>query len=256
MRYLGPFGLSLLALPILVFLGGTPPAGAENRAGVFDYYTLVLSWSPTYCATRDGSGRNEPQCAGDRPYHFVLHGLWPQYERGWPRACETASRPWVPDKVIRDMLDIMPSKRLIIHQYRKHGTCSGLEPQDYFRLSRRAFETIKVPARFQNLQDYHTVSPAEIESAFLETNPALKPEMISIDCKDRRLRELRVCFTRDLQLRNCGMNEQQGRLCSSEKIVMPPVRTGAFQRNDGVYDRGNENDGRDDEDSYDRYDRY
>lgn len=223
------------ALALLV-LAGTFPASAQDKAGAFDYYTLALSWSPTYCATQGRSRPNEPQCAGDRPYAFVLHGLWPQYNRGWPQSCEIGQRPWVPDEVIRNMLDIMPSKRLIINEYRKHGTCSGLNPSDYFRISRRAYETIKIPPRFQNPDDYQTVTPGEIERDFLEANPDLKPEMISIDCKDRRLRELRICFTRELKLRECGSNEQQGRLCSADRIVMPPVRAGAWDGENGGYE--------------------
>ena len=238
-------------LVLLVFKGLSPVA-AQDKAGVFDYYTLVMSWSPTYCASEGRYRANEPQCSGDRPYAFVLHGLWPQYERGWPRSCETGQRPWVSNKTIKDMLDIMPSKRLIIHQYRKHGVCSGLSPEDYFRVSRRAFETINIPARFQNLQDYETFSPAEIEKDFLKANANLTPEMISIDCKNRRLRELRICFTRDLKLRNCGSNEQQKRLCSSEKIVLPPVRLGAFERDNGNYDDDDDDDPDNDYDD-DRY---
>src|SRR5262245_40576168 len=55
------------------------------QAGVFDYYLLALSWSPTYCAGLD-DGRYDPQCHGRerRPYAFVLHGLWPQFENRWP----------------------------------------------------------------------------------------------------------------------------------------------------------------------------
>ncbi|HEX6611374.1 MAG TPA: ribonuclease T, partial [Hyphomicrobiaceae bacterium] len=98
----------------------------RNEAGRFDYYTLVLSWSPTYCAgQRD---REEQQCnpRDGRHYAFVLHGLWPQHERGWPENCPTRDRPFVPRPTIDRMLDIMPSPRLVIHEYRKHGTCSGL----------------------------------------------------------------------------------------------------------------------------------
>jgi ribonuclease T2 len=221
------------------------PAAAQDRAGEFDYYALVLSWSPSYCATQGRSRPNEPQCSGDRPYSFVIHGLWPQYERGWPRSCETGERNWIPDNVINKMLDVMPSKRLIIHQYRKHGTCSGLAPEAYFRVSRQAYEAIQIPARFQTPQDYVTLSPAEIETEFLKANPGLEPDMISIDCKDRRLRELRICFTRDIKLRACGVNERQDKLCSSDKIVMPPARAGAFgdgggQENGGYEDEEDE----------------
>ncbi len=65
-----------------------------DQAGAFDYYLLALSWSPTYCAGLS-PGRRDPQCDG-RPYAFVLHGLWPQHERGWPQDCRSADRGWVP----------------------------------------------------------------------------------------------------------------------------------------------------------------
>ena len=37
-------------------------------------------------ATRGGY---EPQCNGPRPFSFVLHGVWPQFEKGWPENCQT-----------------------------------------------------------------------------------------------------------------------------------------------------------------------
>ncbi len=235
----------------LLQLAGAAVVSAEGRPGEFDYYTLALSWSPTYCAAQGQSRRNEPQCARERPFAFVLHGFWPQYDRSWPEHCETGRRPWVPDNVIRDMIDIMPSKRLIIYEYRKHGVCSGLDAESYFRISRRAYETITIPARFRTLQNYLTVSPEEIERAFLKANPALKPEMINIECKNRRLRELRICFSRDLKLRACGANDRQGRLCSARKIVMPPVRAAAWRNGDrdgGSFDDWDEEERDDDED--------
>jgi ribonuclease T2 len=240
-------------LPLLVI--GSGPARAEGEPGKFAYYALALSWSPSHCATRNtGGGPNEPQCVGDRPYSFVLHGLWPQYERGWPSDCQTGERPWVPDEIIREMLDIMPSKRLIIHEYRKHGVCSGLNVRDYFSASRKAYEAVKVPARFNNPQDVQTLSPEEIESEFLKANPQMTADMISVDCKDRRLRDMRICFTRDLKLRACGDNERQEKLCNAQQIVMPPVRTGTAARQEGAGSAGegqqegnDEDEGEDDE---------
>ena len=199
---------------------------AEGRAGEFDYYALVLNWSPSYCANAGRGRQGEPQCSGDRPYSFILHGLWPQYNRGWPKDCRTEERPWVPEELIRQMIDVMPSKRLIIHEYRAHGTCSGLSPNEYFRVARQLYDQIKIPPRFQNPESYLTLSPADVESEFLTANPQLRPDMISIGCKGRNLGDLRICFGRDLELRACGVNETQEKLCSSERIVMPPVRLG------------------------------
>jgi ribonuclease T2 len=214
---------AILAVLAMLAVGASAPAHAEGESGEFDYYTLILSWSPTYCES-EGRDRKEPQCSGRRPYAFVLHGFWPQYDRGWPQSCDTGRRTWVDRSVINDMLDIMPSRGLIIHQYRKHGTCSGLGPDDYFALARKAYDAIQIPAAYRKLDERLTTSPHDIEEAFLKANPALRPDMISIDCKRRRLSELRICFTRGLELTSCGPNEQQGKLCSSRQIVMPPVR--------------------------------
>jgi ribonuclease T2 len=241
-------GFAAAIVATLIALGFAEPAAAqrgESRAGEFDYYALVLNWSPSYCETQGRSRPGEPQCSGDRPYSFILHGLWPQYSRGWPQDCSTQERPWVPDEVIRQMLDVMPSKKLIIHEYRKHGTCSGLNPTEYFRVARQLFEQIKIPPRFQNPGGYQTLSPAEVENEFLTANPALKPEMISIGCKGRNLGDLRICFGRDLRLQSCGANETQEKLCSSDKVALPPVRQGARDRSAGYSDDPNEARGQD-----------
>lgn len=195
----------------------------NHRAGDFDYYVVSLSWSPTYCATV-GQREGGAQCNGQRPFAFVLHGLWPQYHRGWPQFCETRSRPWVPENTISAMLDVMPSKKLIIHQYKKHGTCSGLTPEAYFDVSRKLYDSIKIPARYQLPEEPLQVSPGEVVGDFIKANPELKPDMIAVSCGGRRLRELRVCFGRDLKPQTCAGNEDQRKLCPSDKVVMPPVR--------------------------------
>ena len=58
----------------------------QNEPGKFDYYVLALSWSPSYCQAAQERAPNrapDQQCSG-RPFSFVVHGLWPQYERGFP----------------------------------------------------------------------------------------------------------------------------------------------------------------------------
>jgi ribonuclease T2 len=200
----------------------------EHQPGVFDYYVLALSWSPTYCAGLSG-GRRDPQCDGGRPYAFVLHGLWPQYQRGWPQDCRSPDRGWVPAPVAERMLDIMPSKRLVFHEYRKHGTCTGLGVDGYFDLARRLYEKVKIPRRFVGLtDDRFTISPGELVREFLAANPALKPDMIAIECggAGNRLKEVRVCFDKAGSFRGCGRNEDQAKLCRAERMYVPPVRAG------------------------------
>jgi ribonuclease T2 len=195
---------------------------AQNQPGAFDYYVLVLSWMPTYCRS-EGRNRRDGQCDTHKSHAFLLHGLWPQYEKGWPENCPIGKRPWVPAKVIDEMRDIMPSKDLIIHEYRMHGTCSGLDPAQYFGVARELFERVNVPPQMLGPEADHLDSPGEIEGAFLAANPWLKLEMIAVTCRRENLLDIRVCFGRDLFPRACGVNEDQKRLCPLRKIAVPPV---------------------------------
>ena len=215
----------LLILPLLVAGSvNQSDARSNNRAGQFDYYALVLSWSPTYCASRRHGKRNK-QCNGGRPYSFVMHGLWPQYTRGYPQNCRMKNKPWVSRKIISEMLDIMPSSRLIIHEYKKHGTCTGMTAKAYYAKARAIFNKVKIPARYQNPAKTILVSPKEIENDFLKANPDMNKNMISVSCGKRgRLRELRICFSKKGDLKSCGVNESQHRLCRRPKIALPPVR--------------------------------
>ena len=201
----------------------------EQRAGVFDYYVLALSWSPTYCA-QVRETRWDPQCqaGGERPYAFVLHGLWPQYQRGWPEYCRSPDRGYVPRGVANRMLDIMPSDKLIFNEYRKHGTCSGLGVDGYFDLARQLYDRIKIPPRFVRLADERLLlSPRELVGAFIAANPGLRPEMLAVACggPGHRLREVRICFDRSGSFRPCGGNENPRRLCNANLMYVPPVRT-------------------------------
>lgn len=201
----------------------------RDEPGRFDYYSLVLSWSPTYCAGLRRGGY-DPQCnpRDGKRYAFVLHGLWPQHERGWPQDCRTRFRPFVPQRTIDSMLDIMPSSKLVIHEYRKHGTCSGLAPDEYFKVSRRLYNKVRIPPRYELPSEAFTVSPAEIIRDFLSVNPKLKADQFAIACGGRgaQLKEIRVCFTREGTFRSCGRNEDARRLCSASRLFVPPVRAG------------------------------
>jgi ribonuclease T2 len=205
---------------------GGPPQ-QDNVAGQFDYYALVLSWSPTHCATVPSS-EFDPQCSrrDGRRYGFVLHGLWPQYERGFPDTCPTARRPYVPQPLIGNMLDIMPSPKLVIHEYRKHGTCSGLDASEYFALARKLYHRIRIPSDYVNPFENRMVGTEQLVDEFLAINPDVKPDMIAVVCggPGNRLREVRICFNRTGELRPCGRNEDQRKLCSASRMFVPPVR--------------------------------
>ena len=119
---------------------GTPAAGttrAQAMPAAFDYYLVALSWSPTWC---ESNPHDREQC-GARGYGFVLHGLWPQHERGGgPQDCATRERPDA--ATVERTLAFMPSRRLIDHEWRAHGACSGLDATSYFALSDRAYAAV------------------------------------------------------------------------------------------------------------------
>ncbi len=201
--------------------------GGRDQPGNFDYYSLVLSWSPTHCASPEGQD-DDTQCArrDGRRYAFILHGLWPQYERGYPEDCHTRERPYVPQSVIDRMFDIMPSKGLIIHEYRKHGTCSGLSPEAYYQAARQFYGRVKLPERFRNPSEPQFLDPGQVVRDFVVVNPGLKPDMMAVACRGpgSRFREVRICFTKGGEFRSCGSNEEQGDLCRSSRMHVPPVR--------------------------------
>jgi len=205
--------------------------GERNVPGDFDYYALVLSWSPTYCADRGDNDDAQCNRRDGRRYSFVLHGLWPQYDSGYPSECRLSRRPFVPENVISSMLDIMPSRGLVIHEYRTHGTCSGLEPARYFADAHRLFDSIKIPQRFQNPFESQLVSPSDIRREFLQANPAFAPDMVAVVCggAGKGLREVRFCLSKDGKPRSCGQNENQRKLCSTDRVFIPPTRSTARQ---------------------------
>jgi ribonuclease T2 len=180
----------------------SPPAAAQDRAGAFDYYVLSLSWSANWCAL-EGDERGSPQCDAAADFGWILHGLWPQYERGYPANCATSERP--PSRSDTGaMADIMGTSGLAWHQWRKHGVCSGLSADDYFALSREAYGRVTRPDVFRQLTRDVTLPAALIEEAFMRDNPGMQADHITITCKSGHIQEARICLTRDLELRRCG----------------------------------------------------
>jgi len=186
----------------------------------FDFYVLSLSWSPSYCAA-EGADANPTQCGPGRPYAFIVHGLWPQFESGdYPTFCATRDPDRVPKRLVARLLDLMPTAGLIGHQWRKHGSCSGLGQEDYFRVVRAARDRVAVPAEYRRTQTARTVDPDEVEADFMEANPGLPAEGIAVTCDGTLLREVRLCMTKDLAFRACA--EVDASSCRADEVLMPP----------------------------------
>jgi ribonuclease T2 len=210
------------AIALVAFVIAILPARAQQygEPGEFDFYVLALSWSPSYCESA-GDRADPSQCRAQKPLTFIVHGLWPQYDRGFPADCGY-NAPRVSERTINALRDVMPSRGLVIHQWRKHGTCSGLSPEQYFGLLRKAYDKVKIPPQFSQATKWQTVSPPEVENAFRVANPGLESDMISVTCDRRNLREVRICLSKDLEFRACPQVDRQA--CRNPRVSLPPVR--------------------------------
>jgi ribonuclease T2 len=195
----------------------------QNQPGQFDFYVLALSWSPSFCEASAEKGRASKEQCGARPFSFVVHGLWPQYERGFPEYCQNPA-PRLDRNIVSSMLDLMPAPRLIFHEWDRHGVCSGLNPRAYFDTIRKARAQVRIPEPYIELSRPLTVSPDEVEEEFVKANPGLSREAISVTCDSRRLQEVRICLSKDLRFRDCA--EIDRRACRRNQLVMPPLRGG------------------------------
>ncbi|PZQ97913.1 MAG: ribonuclease T [Cereibacter sphaeroides] len=215
MRLFPLLGLLLLLSPL-----AGPVRADGQRAGDFDYYVLSLGWSPNWCA-REGDARRDDQCDPRHNFGFTLHGLWPQYETGYPSYCRTAARD--PSRgESAAMADISGSGGLSWYQWKKHGRCSGLSARDYFALSRQAYDSMKMPDVFQRLNRDITLPASVVEDAFIEANPGLARDQITVTCADGMIQEVRICLTTDLTPRRCGPDVIRD--CKLKDAVMEAVR--------------------------------
>ncbi|WP_245294915.1 ribonuclease T2 family protein [Pararhizobium antarcticum] len=186
----------------------------------FDYYVLSLSWSPTWCAGNDAAGRTE-QCAADASNGFIVHGLWPQNEKGFPEYCQTREPDRVPERLGRSLFDMMPSMGLIGHQWRKHGSCSGLRQAAYFAVVRAARQKLKIPPALQTVDRPRQAETGAIEMAFIAANPGLRANAIAVTCEGQYLEEVRICYNKDLSFRPCP--EVDARSCRRKSVTVPPA---------------------------------
>jgi len=191
-----------------------PPAPADTP-GRFDFYVLSLSWSPSYCET---ASRPDPIQCETGTKGFVVHGLWPQYERGYPEYC--ADSPRLPRSIVASIADLM-SPGLAQHQWEKHGTCAGLRPERYFDLVRRAYERIEVPNVFEPLEAETRSTPTSIEQQFLMVNPGLSERGIAVTCNRAGAVEVRICLTQRLDFRRCL--EVDADACRARTVTLPPM---------------------------------
>jgi ribonuclease T2 len=178
--------MKLLAIICMVFALPAFPQ-QPGKSGQFDYYLLALSWSPEFCHGKSIAA----ECKDHRG--FVLHGLWPQYNDGsYPIGCATTQPPPTDLSKIKQ---IMPPE-IVTHEWQKHGTCSGLSGDEYFRLAESVFGSVKIPADLVAPARTATSRPSSLKKDFESVNPALADGDIAIQLHQGYLNAVELCFSK------------------------------------------------------------
>ena len=191
----------------LLLLLTVPVRPAVAQSGIFDYFVVALSWSPTFCAL-GGDAEGNPQCAKGSRNGFLLNGLLPQFSDNWPDSCPS-DKADPSQKGAEAMADIMGTPDQALYQWTKHGRCTGLSADEYLTASRKAFQTVRIPDVFRDLKKDVELPVSAVEEAFIESNPGMIANGITVSCDEDRISVVRICLTKDLTLRECGEDIQR-----------------------------------------------
>ena len=184
-------------------------AQQPSNAQPFDYYLLNLSWSPEFCYSHPSAA----ECAAHPA--FVLHGLWPQNTNGtYPQNCSSAPGPADPSQYA----DIYPDSGLLEHEWRTHGTCSGLTPDAFFTAARAAFQSVAVPPTLTRLTRQISLPPAQILDLVTQANPKIPSSSLALSCGNNYLTAIEVCLNKSGQPTTCGPI----RSCRANTVRIPP----------------------------------
>ena len=212
--------MRLLWLVIAAICFGAMAQAQGEKAGDFDYYVMSLGWSSNWCALT-GDDRGDPQCDKGRGLTWTLHGLWPQYENGYPSDCRTVQNdPNRSDSA--QMADIMGGAGLAFYEWKKHGRCSGLSAKTYYATMRKAYKAVTIPPIFAKITKDLSVPASVIEDAFAESNPHIARDQMTVTCSQGMIQELRICLTKDLEPRRCGDDTLKD--CSLKDAGLEAVR--------------------------------
>ena len=218
--------LMLLVLLIISFAAACPASSGfapRNVSGDFDFYVLAMSWSPDFCAGQ--GGKDYEQCGPGRNPGFVLHGLWPQYKKGFPQNC--TSVPF-PSSLKREFPGLFPNDRLYAHEWRRHGTCSGLAPREYLFQAEKLKQTAPLPPRYQHLREPVRTTTAAFKKEFKMVNANLPDNGMAVFCSGsgRFLKEVFLCYNRQGKPTACSSEilSKSARSCRQGDFLIRPGR--------------------------------
>ena len=210
--------LSATLVALLVFTGIIHAQSQKAKTPSFSYYMLVLSYGPDFCS-EPGGDKDPAECGAGKKVGFVVHGMWPQGETS--RGPENCGGSPVSAAIIDATLAYIPTASLIQHEWKTHGTCSGLSAADYFAAIRKARDSVKLPDDLNQPAQKLQSSRAEVESKVAAANPSFPATAFRTSCyKDAELQEVRVCLNKDLSPRACGQSAGE---CTKSSVTMLPV---------------------------------
>ncbi len=191
-------------------------AQRAEQPGAFDYYLMSFTVAPSFCALSSRyAEKQECQIDTDAAFHetpLTVHGLWPNRERVsvnlQPQYCAGPSLGTLSPSLRESLVRYMPgvADGLERYEWRRHGACSGLEPETYFaavvRLAQHANDTIGAAMRDQLGKD---VRIDDLLAAVRAKEPALAAAMV-VSCRFSRqetgpsrayIEEIRVVLSKD-----------------------------------------------------------
>ena len=105
-----------------------------------DSSLLVLTWAPSLCKVEPSTNGCRNGHVGKLGQAFVLHGLWPQPSTeqycAVPKGQRSRAPVDLPDDLKSTLQSMMSdSSFMTTHEWYAHGTCSGVNPPEYFRIA-------------------------------------------------------------------------------------------------------------------------
>jgi len=188
-------------IAVLMGLGACSDNSEPLPGDAASQYVLAFSWQPAFCET----AASKPECKSQTPDrydadHFSLHGLWPQ--PGSNVYCGVSEAEIARDKAGRwrdldvplvdeaswpDVQRVMPGTRSSLHKHEwlKHGTCSGVDINEYYAQSVWLIEEIN-GSQLQELFSENTgnsIDGGKIRAAFSASFGEGAGDRLRISCK-------------------------------------------------------------------------
>jgi len=187
----------------------------KKKISSFNLFVFAMTYEPGFCFHKDWDGCVHPN--QEETKSLTIHGLWPQFEDGtWPQFC---SKETFDQKIIKEFGDELKKKwpdennipsdpfastKLYEHEWSKHGTCSGLSQESYFRAALASYIT-PTPSTFIGDHYGSEVNAQELINAFGGDGIAFP------QCKGKYFQGISFCFDRD---KNSGQPTSGPTRCS------------------------------------------